>query len=337
MVINYEKESYGEQRASDIMDEWGYPFQNRVETDSIHGRARNGLLGPERVTLLTIEGRDDRAKKALQETLDLLEQSPDDTIGNGLVILLQLPETLKLMKTLIATVKKLGGEYMVPKKNRDGEVHDIITQIHLNPSVQEALLEYVGESYDNLLPLVNSLKTMTIPEQRQLTLEDVMIRMPHSPGEIPLFGSGYGRNRVNGITDYIMDGSRALAMSKLERLLASGTPPLLILAAIKSKIIPMYRMRMLLENGATPEQASEALGLPNPKYSGKGEKDPRYNKSGYPTKLAITECRSWSLTHLTEATEAILRTESMLKGQYMRVNLTPENALYALVPIVCKQ
>lgn len=335
-VINYEKESYGEQRASDMLDEWGFPFRNRVVTSSIHGRARNGLLGPERATLLSIEGKDDSAKKALRETVDMLGSAPDETIGNGLVIMLQLPESLKVMKELISMVKKLHGEYIVPKKNKQGEVQDIITQVHLNPAVRDALLEYVGQSYDNLLPFVNALKAMPESEQRAMTLEDVMIRMPHKPGEIPLFGSGYGRNRVKGITDYIMDRSKPLALAKLQRLLDSGTSPILILAAIKSKIIPMYRLRLLLDAGTSPSRASEALGLPDPKYSGKGEKDPRYNKSGYPTKVAIQECRSWDMEQLEHAAQTVLRAESMMKGQYQRMTLKPNDILITTISEICR-
>jgi DNA polymerase III delta subunit len=325
IIINYETESYAKQRAADILDEWGFSKGNVIVTDNINNRARPSLFGEKLATELWMADKD-----ALQKTLEILEPDANNVVGNGLVILFSLAENLKVVKAVKTLAKKLDCVYEHPKSDANGEISSIMNNVHLNQDAEQFLLDYVGKDYTVLLPIVKNISSLSRKEQQGLTINDLIIRMPQDPGEFPIWGDW--KKQDPGLDGYIMQHQCGPALVRLERILEGGTSPLVIIAVLRNKFYSMFRLKSLLLSGSTPSEAAIALGLPDPAYYGKGKKDPRTGKSGYPTKKAIDDVGRYSMTQLSSIVQSISDTESVIKGQHPKAKMRPEDALFALVP-----
>lgn len=316
VAINYDKESYGDDKADGIVNGWGFDYSARTTVNDVDKRARESIFGDSIVTILKInDPSKDHNKAMLARTTAQLKENAADVVGEGIVILFSLPENLKEVKDFIETIKKSGGEYQSPKKNKQSEIDEIISRVSLNRETKTDLLEYVGESYDTLLPVVNSIKDMTPDRQRRLSFEDLLLRIPQKPGQQSPFGQGFGKDKVPGFTDYIVERNAQAAMAKLNRLIDGGTPEILLVVILRKRFAEMYSLKALLSEGVTDYDAAETLDLPDPRFYGSKGKDPRTGKSGYPTKMKIDECRGWSLEQLEDAVRTISTAEAVIKGK----------------------
>lgn len=316
MAINYDKESYGMEKALATLADWGYDLRHIKQGGRISERAQPGLFDDDMATLIRLsDPNKDINKKRLSDALDAVEEDPDYIIGNGLVIIYSLPENLKETKRAISLIKNLGGVYSSPKKNKTSEISEILSKVSLNPQVREDLIEFVGDSYDTLLPLVKEISNFTVEQQRRLRWEDLYPRIPQKPGQLPLFGRG-------SLEELILARDKAKALDKLDRLLEGGTPEIMIVVVLRKKFSNMYRIKSLLECGLDRSAVAGVLGLPDPRYRGKGQKDPKTGKNGYPTVKAMEECDKWSLKSLENAMLAISRAEAMMKGEDYKIKMS---------------
>jgi hypothetical protein len=323
-AVNYDTLPYAKQRASDILNDWGYSKHDIIVTDNVNNRAHTSLFGDNLATELWIND-----KNAMTTCVDMLTDDTDGTIGNGMVIMFSMPETSKQVKALRSLIDKSGGTYEHPRKNADGEISSIMEKANLNPVTRKALLDYVGKDYTILLPIVKGLAEVPLQDQKKLSFDELMMRIPQGPGECSIWGDW--KSKDPGLDGFILNHNRGAALSRLERLLVSGSAPVAIIGFLKSKFGLMFRLKAMLINGNSQEQVAEALGLPNPKYSGKNVKDPKTGKSGYPTKQSIQNANKYSVVTLARIMEDIEITEAIIKGQHPTIKLDPHDALYSLV------
>lgn len=327
VTINYETLSYAEQRASDIMDGWGIDPASRRHTDDVANRPGRTLFGPPMACVLTI-----RDKSMLEAATSAMVAEGAAFAGAGVVMLAAFPENTKAMKAFMAAVRGLGGVAETPKKNRDGEITAIMSTIHLNARSAEFLLSYVGGDYEILLPLAKSITMLPRAEQEALTVDDLIVRLPDHPGEITVWGDF--RKHEQGLDDLVMAGDRGAALARLRRILAGGTQPLVVLAFLRNRFAAMYQLKTMLAAGVDASTAAVTLGLPDPAYSGKGRKDPKTGKSGYPTLKTIRALGGASASALTNDMREFVRISEIMKGQHPTIRMDAADALIHLVATI---
>lgn len=104
-----------------------------------------------------------------------------------------------------------------------------------------------------------------------------------------------GQWTVFEYVDALSEGQGALALERLEELLAAGEPPLVVLAMIARQ----FRLLLagLAWRGERPEALAQALSL----------------KSTYPARKALAQARGWSLSQIAQALEACAQCDAWLK------------------------
>ena len=319
----------GRRRAINYMrDEW------HVDTESIEiinnepsKLLRNSLFGG---TITIIQCTDTKTLDSLQSMLT--SPSKNEIISDALMIVSTTLGSKKESKTIMQTVKALGG---VVFDDRVEQIGKLLSKLNIKKELSDRISVYAGTDVNMVIPVVNELSKLPASMQALLSWDDIRIRLDSEPGDIPPWRIGYGKNSEPGLDEYINANDAKGAMMKMLRVIDGGSNPLGITSWLKKTYLQVLALHALNADGYTGSQAAEALGLPDPKYSGKGAKDPKYKKSGYPTKKAIQLASSMDEDRIIKILTAINRAETDLKAGAMHCKLTPRNIMIRMVSDIC--
>lgn len=271
---------YGEQVAADTLEEWGIDPTDQVRTTDVQNRARAvNLFGTINGTVLTIDSKDtaESVLRLLTQKLDLdfkpktlklgqadktqLEKNAHSLAGHGMFIIQNANANLGAVKNLVKLFQSMGWKYTEPAKNASGEVNEILADCKLPAVLKRRLVEHVGDQYDLLLPVVRGIRDLTDRQQREMTWEELWVRMNPNPGSIPPWGS----NGSPGLFDHVIQGRTEDAVSFYQRLVDSGTPPIQFAAWFANQVGQYATMKLLVDyHDVDLDTAAHIVGLPAP-------------------------------------------------------------------------
>ena len=271
---------YGEQVAADTLEEWGIDPANQVRTNDVQNRARAvNLFGTINGTILTIDSKDtaESVLRLLTQKLDIdfkpktlklgqtdktqLEKSAHSLAGHGMFIIQNANANLGAVKNLVKLFQSMGWKYTEPSKNASGEVNEILADCKLPAVLKRRLVEHVGDQYDLLLPVVRGIRDLTDRQQREMTWEELWVRMNPNPGSIPPWGS----NGSPGLFDHVIQGRTEDAVAFYQRLVDSGTPPIQFAAWFANQVGQYATMKLLVDyHDVDLDTAAHIVGLPAP-------------------------------------------------------------------------
>ena len=271
---------YGEQVAADTLEEWGIDPTDQVRTTDVQNRARAvNLFGTINGTVLTIDSKDtaESVLRLLTQKLDLdfkpktlklgqadktqLEKNAHSFAGHGMFIIQNANANLGAVKNLVKLFQSMGWKYTEPAKNASGEVNEILADCKLPAVLKRRLVEHVGDQYDLLLPVVRGIRDLTDRQQREMTWEELWVRMNPNPGSIPPWGS----NGSPGLFDHVIQGRTEDAVAFYQRLVDSGTPPIQFAAWFANQVGQYATMKLLVDyHDVDLDTAAHIVGLPAP-------------------------------------------------------------------------
>lgn len=180
-------------------------------------------------------------------------------------------------KTLTKTVEKLGGVvYATPSSDKMKLPERLVRSTHVNADARDFLVDYVGEEYDTLIPLIRSIMTLDSRQQHRLTVEQLSNRLPQPPGSVPPWE----------IEKPLFAGDTAKALDILHRVSKNSSRYLIVLKILRNKVNLLFRVAALLSDDASLTQQDIAHTLDE--------------ANNYGLKLAMQRARSMGLDKTAE-------------------------------------
>lgn len=189
-------------------------------------------------------------------------------------------------------------------KEKESTADDLLSDYPLSNNTKEVIRDFMGYSPNKILPLLNTLDSMTEEKIRKISPNDIALLLPETPGDIPPYE--YLRPFV--------DGNIKQTISDLDRSLQS-IHPLLLLSMLKNKIKEIVSLRLLILAGKTNhKEIGEIMSL-----------------HPYPVKLMWYISSNEQLTNFLS--DKILELESNMKGN----SVLPLDLLFkkGVVEMVC--
>lgn len=202
--------------------------------------------------------------------------------SNGLVVLSSA--TKNATKKLAEQIKRLGGSIYVAEKTKLDTTKSIVNELNLTKECKDFLVDYVGEEYQNLIALIESISDIPARLHPKITVEHLEIRLPHPPGEIPLWK----------LEDPLVQNNSPKFFEYLPRILSkNGSEPM-----VSSYLLNRLRFMLFIKVSDGSIQDIQALtGL-----------------KGYPLKKAQTNATKFSYKSLSHGVEIMTDCDRDLKG-----------------------
>lgn len=355
MAGKYESDTYAEQKADDYLKSKGVKLDAIVRTEDPRHCARPNLFGTPVGTVLTINDKEsaERVLKTATHNVELTKQNRPKTAddekrlitnlrsmtNSGLFFIIKAMPNSKAVKTLISIVDKYGEGFDDPSKDRMGEAGRILQNCSLSKDVQDQLLEYLGESYDILLPVVKNISALDEAEQKSMTIDEVMLRVPNPPGKVLPWSSGFGPESRKSLDYTAMNGDARGALERLDRVLEGGMLPIMFSGWFMNTVHRSIMMWAIAETCGDPDEAAHALGYGGLGYT-KSRPDPYNGQGGWPAKIAYERSSNAVRKGATSGTLLDLDSEladdcSIIKGQTTGRRMTPEEAVTDMVIKTC--
>lgn len=206
---------------------------------------------------------------------------------------------------IIANVNRVSTRKLEKLIGEEGGVIDFVPRgesitdrllksVSISHEVRQFLRDYVGENFENLIPLVKMLRTLSVKDQREYTVESAFLRLPKPPGAVPPWEveNALLRNDANKVIE---------TLHRIDR----NSSYLVILAMLKNKFVIAYRVAALLsqDSGLSDAELAKTLKIPNNFYFKKISEMARYQ----------------GLHGMTEIVSLLVNTEAEVKG---RVNVS---------------
>lgn len=339
----YESDAYADQMVSDFMKKHGVSLNSIVKTDDLKHRARKTLLGNKVGTELIIEDKDHAEEfiKTIAPDVKMVKNKPTNSddkkkiednlkiiMNDGLFIIINTPATSNAVKTIINIINGLGEGFDDPSKDKMGEAGKILSDCKIGNDVKNALLNYLGEDYEILLPVVKNIMALPIEDQKSMSVEDVMLRVPNPPGKILPWGD-------RGMDECAMDGDMGGALNRLDRVLAGGMLPIMFSTWFLNTVHRSVMMLALTKQSGDHDKAAHALGYGGI-YTTKGRPDPYNGKGGYPARLAYeravaAERHGATLKELLKLDGVLAQDLGIIRGQLRDRKMTAEDAITDMV------
>jgi DNA polymerase III delta subunit len=201
----------------------------------------------------------------------------------------QLIITSTVSRQSTKKLEKIAEQYgtLIATKTSEASsmAEKLVSELHLTSAVREFLLNYVGNDYNDVLPLVRTLETLTPKQQSSVTEADLYARLPKPEGALPPWD--IERPLLNGSMDEII---------RKYRRIVNHTHPLVIITLLRNKFQLAYRISAM--DNPSAESIAAALGVSN----------------NYSLKIAQGQGKKLGLNRLQKIVETIEVTENALKG-----------------------
>lgn len=290
ILIVEKSDSYADYIKSTYLEEWNVPIGELREITKLNEAGGITLFGdsiPSVITLTT-----PAEVKTLVADLEKAIKSNEinEYINNGLIVIAKVNRVST--KKLETIVKQQGGTVEALDK---GETINkkLLDSVSLTNEVRQFLLDYVGDDFESLIPLVKILKKSPPNIQRKATIESVFLRLPKPPGAVPPWEIETALLRKD--TSKMIDVFRRVDRS---------SSFLVVLSMLKNKFAIAYRIAALQEfnENKSINEITKILKMPNNYYFKK-----------------IKELAdSYGLDKLGEIMKLLISTEAAVKG---RVNV----------------
>lgn len=245
VFVNFEKEK--------ILKQWGVSASEISKISHISEAGGMTLFGPAPTSLLENDDLDEL--KALTKELESLidNKSIEGHLSTGVVITTTIPR--RSTKKLEALVESLGGIVVFSEeKTGSGVARNLVKSINFSKDVKTYLLEYVGNDYEALVPIIRSISNLSPARQKKITVEDMYLRLPKPPGSIPPWD----------VEKPLLSGDASKTIETYRRI-AKNSHYLTVVFILRKKVSVWFKVASLIEIDGIRNRAeiSEKLGVPN--------------------------------------------------------------------------
>lgn len=244
LFIMSDSEAYLRDEVLRTYKEWGFNKSN-VKTVEEWNPAitKNTVSLFGEVSMTHLDLSDNNKLKAFVKMLDDKKYKSlfegENWFGAGLIITSIHAKGTKKIENL---VKKTGGK--IQKKTKPDEMKKILmSRINLNNETASFLDAYVGNDYQILIGIVNQIEKMDEDEQRNMTVDELIVRLPHKPGSLPPWE----------FINPMLEGNAHDAVSKYERAV-EGSHVLVTMQLARKKLQLLYRLKVLQLSGVWKSQ-----------------------------------------------------------------------------------
>lgn len=289
-VIIDKSDSYLSFQKDNILKKWQVDDAEVEAVDSFARVGEENIFGESPTCSISINNLDQWKKlvKDIEKSHENGELSKK--VSNGLVITTNLARnSTKKLETL---VKSLDGEIIVAKesaKDKTNVSSKMLSSLSLSSEANDFLVDYAADDYDSLIPIIQSLSEIPKSQQRKISIDDLLIRLPRPPGSIPPWE----------IEKPLFAGDADKTIETYRRIVAHNHY-LVVLSILKNKILLSWRISALLEDNPriTDAKASSALGVP----------------MNYPFRLSFATAKKIGFQKMSDVLYIIAETESQVKG-----------------------
>lgn len=284
--------SYLSYQVGEVLKSWGMEKESPDRVSSLSAVGVESLFDGVPCALMEITDLESW-KKLSAAAEKLYADSPDDFIAkveHGLIITTTVSRAST--KKLEALVSTMSGDVITAKANAKDNTNvtgKLLRNLSIPRQVENFLVEFAAEDYDSILSVVASISTLPPQHQKRLTVDDVIIRLPSSPGSTPPWE----------IEKPLMKGD-VPGTIEMYRRITNRSHGLVVLSIIKNKFTLSWRVAALLavDSKMTSAAIAAALDVPN----------------NYPLKLAIGTATRCGVETLTNVLTTVLAAESDVKG-----------------------
>lgn len=245
-------EAYRDYKIDKTLEEWGTSRKNLKTIDTIKTTSGMDLFGDTPVSIITFYNNLDGLKKMIETITKMSKQELEESFPEGLIISTdaQRNSTKKLEKF----VEEIGGtlSLMTPDKDSDKMSLRFVNELNLTKPVKELLLSYVGDDYETLIPLVKTLSKIPKNKHKNITEEDILVRLPQAKGKIKPWDVMNKMDR-NDLSGAIESARRVFQHSYY----------LVLLTMMKNQYQGMYRIGILSQQGCNDNEIKEITGVNN--------------------------------------------------------------------------
>lgn len=169
--------------------------------------------------------------------------------GPGLIITCTTAQGTKKIETLVTSS---GGK--VHKKAKPAEMKKaLFKRLKLNESVKSFLDSYAGEDYQILIGVVNEIEKLDEKTQKEMKIEDVLVRIPSKPGSLPPWE----------FINPLLNANAKQAIELYERAVV-GSHVLVTMKLARAKLQLLHRIKILQQAGIyKAEEQARILGERN--------------------------------------------------------------------------
>ena len=249
-----DSEAYLRDEVLRISQEWGFNKSNVKTVEEWNPALVRGsvsLFGD--VSMIHLDLSD---KNKLKDFAGLLGVKKNEHLfegenwfGAGLIITSIHAQGAKKVETLVT---KAGGS--IQKKAKPEEMKKLLMKrVSLNKDTSEFLNAYVGDDFQIMIGIVNQLETLDKKTQENMSIDDLIVRLPSKPGSLPPWD----------FINPLLEGNAKEAIDLYERAV-EGSHVLVTMQLSRKKLQLLYRLKMLQLAGIwNSKEQAEILGERN--------------------------------------------------------------------------
>lgn len=254
MFIMSDSEAYLRDEVLRVSEEWGFNKSNVKTVEEWNPALVRGsvsLFGE--VSMVHLDLSDNNKLKAfVKMTGDKVHKklfTEDNWFGPGLLITSTYAQGAKKIENLVT---KFDGS--VQKKAKPAEMKKtLFKRVSLSKETKEFLDAYVGDDYQILIGVVNQIDKLDKETQENMTIDDVIVRLPSKPGSLPPWE----------FINPMLEGNAKDAIDLYERAVA-GSHVLVTMQLSRTKLQMMYRLKLLQMSGVwKSDEQAKILGERN--------------------------------------------------------------------------
>ena len=230
--------------------------------------------------------------KSLVSDLEALakDSSLVDRMSAGLVIMCSVNRNST--KKLESLVSCSGGRVVTTKKtskDRSPAALRMLKSLSIPSDVKSFLVDYAGDDYSLIIPLIEELVSVSPRQQRLVTLDKIELRLAKSAGSLTPWQIEKPLLKDNNPDETI----------KVFRRIIKHSHPLLVLRVLKNKMHLAYHVSALMSSGITDlQEIADCLGVSN----------------NYPLRLAHDFANEFGISQCQWILEQVVNTESKAMG-----------------------
>lgn len=233
LVLIVEKSKvYSDFLKNSYLNKWGVPIGEAREATKLSESAGETLFGETPPSIITLNSPTEVKELVKEfENLDKIGEL-EQLKNNGIIVIANVNR--QSTRKLESLFKKHG---VVEVTNKNSITVELLNKVNLPTEVRQFLIDYVGQDYENLIPIVNALLKSPPSSHKNVRIEDVYIRLPKPPGSVPPWEIEKPIFEKNA--DKTIDVFRRVSRS---------SHYLVILSLLKNKLMLAYRIASLLDN-----------------------------------------------------------------------------------------
>jgi hypothetical protein len=256
-LIIDKSESYVSYQIERTLESWKIDRAETRKATSITDVGGASLFGGAPCSILKLENAEE-VKKVVLDIEKVTAESLKLKFESGLIVATTVARTST--KKLETHFKSLGAKVIIPPgKSEDPLAIKLLSDLALRKEIRELLVSYVGDDYDSLIPIVESISKLPRKTHSLINEEDIFARFPQPPGAIPPWL----------IEDPLFNGDLTEVIS-VSRRVAHHSHFLVTLATLKNKFQLLYRVSEVVSVNpkVSTDELCKIFEIKSPKYAG---------------------------------------------------------------------